>query len=72
MKVVKRVNPKSLYHKENMFFSISLTLYLYEMMNVHQTYCGHHFMIYVSRIIKHIHCCTSIMSLLNWKDKFFK
>ena len=34
MKVVRRVNPKSSYHKE-VFFSFNLILYLYEMMDVH-------------------------------------
>ena len=29
----KRVNPKSSHHKEKQFFSISLMLYLYEMMD---------------------------------------
>ena len=36
MQVVKRVNPKSSHHKEKYFkkfFHISLTLYLYEMMD---------------------------------------
>ena len=35
MKVVKRGNPKSSHHKEKIFFSFSLILYLYEMMDVH-------------------------------------
>ena len=35
IKVVKRVNPKSAHHKEKVFFSISLILYLCEMMDVH-------------------------------------
>ena len=39
-----RVNPKSSYHKEKQFFSISLILYLYEMIDVHSTYCDNHFM----------------------------
>ena len=34
MKVVKRVNPKSSHHREK-FLPISLTLYLYDMMDVH-------------------------------------
>ena len=34
MKVVKRLNPKSSYHKEK-FFSFSFILYLYAVMNVH-------------------------------------
>ena len=47
-KVVKRVNPNNSHHKEKIFF-ISL-MYLYEMMDVHQTYCDNHFMTYVSQI----------------------
>ena len=34
MKIVKRVNPKNYHYKEK-FFSISLILYLYEIMAVH-------------------------------------
>ena len=34
MKIVKRVNRKSSYYKEK-YFSISLILYLYEMIDVH-------------------------------------
>ena len=34
IKVAKRVNPKSSHQKEKNFFSISLILYLYEMMDV--------------------------------------
>lgn len=34
IKVVKRVNPKCSHYKKK-FFSISLMLYLHEMMNVH-------------------------------------
>ena len=33
MKVVKKLNPKSFHHKEN-FFSISLILYVYKLMDV--------------------------------------
>ena len=33
------------------FFSISLMLYLYEMMDGHQTYCGDHFEMFVSQIM---------------------
>ena len=44
-KVAKRVDPKSSHHKEKIFF----LPYLYEMMDVYQTYCGHHFTIYVSQ-----------------------
>ena len=32
---VKTVDPKSSHHKETIFFSISLILYLYEMIDVH-------------------------------------
>lgn len=35
MKAVRRVNPKSSHHKEKIFFSISLILYLSEMTDVH-------------------------------------
>ena len=35
MKVVKRINPKSAHHTHT-FFSISLILYLYEMMDAHE------------------------------------
>ena len=48
MKVVKRVNPKSSHHKEKYF---SFILYLFEIMDVHKTYCGNHFMIYLSKSI---------------------
>ena len=48
MKAVKRVNPKPSHLKERHFFSISLILYLYEMMDVHATYCDNHF---ISQII---------------------
>ena len=43
------VNPKRSYHKEKIF-SISLILYLYEMIDIHKTY-DNHFMVYVSQII---------------------
>ena len=49
IKVVKRVNPKSFYHKE-IFFPISLILHLHDMMDVmfaHQTYCGNRLMMCV-------------------------
>ena len=32
-------------------FSTSLMLYLYKMMDVHETSCGHHFMMHESQII---------------------
>ena len=46
MKVVRRVNPKSFHHKErNFFFSVSFILYLCKMTDVHETYCGNHFIL---------------------------
>ena len=51
MKVVKRVNPEFSSQGKQYFFSNSFMLYLYETMDVHYTYCGHHFMMYVSHII---------------------
>ena len=39
-KAVKEVSPKSSHRKEKTSFSF--ILYLYEMMNVHWTDCGHH------------------------------
>ena len=50
MKVVKRANPKSSHHKET-FFSISLILWVYEMMDVQWTHCDNHFMMYTNQII---------------------
>ena len=50
MKVVKKANPKSSHHKQKIF-SIFKILYLYEMIDVHQTYSGNQFMMYVSQII---------------------
>ena len=44
-----RVNPKSSYQAEN-FFSISLILCLYVMMNVRWTYTDNHFMMYISQV----------------------
>ena len=49
MKAVKRLNPKRHHHKEKVF-SFSFFVYLYEMMDVDQTYCGDNFTIDVSRI----------------------
>lgn len=46
LKVFKRVDPKSSHQKGNKIF-----LYLFEMMDVDQTYCGNHFTINVSQII---------------------
>ena len=45
-----RINCKSSHPKEK-FFSISLILYLYKRMDVHQTYYDNHFIIYASQII---------------------
>ena len=50
-KLLRRVNPKSSHHKKKNCLSISLILYLREITDVHQTYCGNHFMMYVSQII---------------------
>ena len=50
MKVIKRVSPKSFQHKEK-FISFSFLLYLYEIMDVHKTYCDDHFMMYISQIM---------------------
>ena len=50
MKAVRRVNSKTSHHKEKVF-SISLIVYLCEMMDVHYIYCGNYFMMYVSQII---------------------
>ena len=49
MKVAKRVIPKSSHHKKKMFFSVSLIFYLYEMIDVHQTYFHNHCMMYVNQ-----------------------
>ena len=63
MKAVKGVNPKSPHHKEKMSFSF--IVYLYEMMNVHWTYCGNHFMMYTSQIIRlyTLHAYSSVCQL---------
>ena len=45
---VKTLNPKSSHHKEGKFFKM---LYLYEMMYVHWTYCGNHFIMDESQLI---------------------
>ena len=50
IKVVERVNFKSFHHKK-ILFSISLILYLYEMMDVHWTYCDKDFVMYETQII---------------------
>lgn len=49
-KAVKGVGPKSSHHKEKISFSF--ILYLYEMMIIHWTYSGNHFMMYTSQIIR--------------------
>lgn len=51
MEVVKWVNSKSSHLKEkiNSFFPHFFLLYQYEMMDVNKTYCGNHFMTYVSQ-----------------------
>ena len=63
MKAVKGVNPKSPHHKEKMSFSF--IVYLYEMMNVHWTYCGNHFIMYTSQIIRlyTLHTYSSVCQL---------
>ena len=43
-----RVNPKNSHHKEKIFLK---NLYLCEVMDIHQTYCSNHFIMYVSQII---------------------
>ena len=45
-----RVNPKSS-HKEKTFFPFSFTLYCYAMVDVHETYYGNHFIMYISQVI---------------------
>ena len=50
MRVVKTVNPE-FSSQEKKFFSISLMLYLYEMMDGHQTSCGDHFVMFVIQIM---------------------
>lgn len=49
-KLLKEQNPKSSHHQE-IFFSTSYSLYLYEMMGVHKTYCGDYFLMYASQIM---------------------
>ena len=50
IKVVKTINPKSSLFLGTLF-SISLILYLYEMIDFHETYCGNYFIMHVSQII---------------------
>ena len=45
-----RVNSKHSHHRD-IFFSMSLLLYLYEMIDVHQINYDNHFMMCVSQII---------------------
>ena len=52
MNVVESKSKFSLQGK--IFFSISLILHLYEMMDIHWTYCGNQFMTYVSKIILYV------------------
>ena len=66
MKVVKRVNLKSSHHKKKLF-SISLILYLCEMMNVTKlviftSWCK-------SSHLKLLQCCMSIRSQYYWGKK---
>lgn len=50
MEVSKRTHPKSSHHKE-IFFSICFIFYSCEMMDVHNIYCDHHFMMSVTQIL---------------------
>lgn len=50
-KAVKRVNLKCSYHKEEFKIFFSFVLYLSEMTDIHETYCGHNFMMCVSQIM---------------------
>ena len=43
IKITERGNPEFSSQEKNIF---SLILYLYEMVDVHYTYCGNHFMMY--------------------------
>ena len=47
MKVVKRIISNNLHHKETSF-PISLILYLYEIIEIHLTYCGNNSKVYVN------------------------
>lgn len=65
-KLVRRTHPKSSHHKE-IFFSICFIFYSCEMMDVHNIYCDHHFMMSVTQIHHAIHinltqACTFILS----------
>ena len=51
MKIVKRVNPKSSHLKKKTFLYFFTILCLYVIMDMYQTYCANHFMMYVSQII---------------------
>ena len=61
MRVVQRVNPKSAHHKEKNIFSFSFILYLYDMMDVHQTYHSNHVMKYLSQIMLYtLNLCSAV------------
>ena len=62
-----RVEPKSSHCKKKNIFSISLILYLYEVVDVHQTYCdkSNHYAAH----LKLIQCYMSIISQQNCKKK---
>ena len=71
MKVVQRVNPRVLITRKD-FFSISLTLYLYEMMDHHWIYHGHHFMMYGSPIMLYTLNLEFSSSKLKKKEEMVK
>ena len=48
--VVKRGDSESSHHRGKTLFFFYF-LYLYEMTDVNETYCGHHFTIHVSQVI---------------------
>ena len=58
-----RVNPKSSYCKKKNFFSISLILYLYEMMNVQEAYCDNHFRTYITIVLYTLNLCSAVGQL---------
>ena len=61
VKVVRSVNPKSS-HQKGIF--LSFILYLYGIMDVHWSFCGNHFIRYISKItmLKFIQCYMSTIS----------
>ena len=73
MKAVKKVNPKSSNHKEKIF-SISLILYLHEMMDVHQIYSDNHvseiIMLYILTL--HSALCQLYLNKTDRKKQFLK